>query len=503
MSRLTKLLIIWLTVLALLYSTLSIVRHAHFQSGGFDLGLYDQTIWKYSHFLSPYNTIKDRFALGDHLNLTLPLIAPLYWLWEDVRLLLIFQAFWLSFSSLAIYLLCRLRKFSPLTSFNLSFLYSLFYGIQFAVFFDFHPVIIGVGLIAWLVYFLESKRKKLFGLTLVLLLLTQENMGLALTSLGLIYFFKKDYRGLAIGFIFGGLVWSLLAAKIIAFFSPEMGFQYWPTISHDPGQIIQAFFNAQEKRLVWLYSFSWFSFLPLLSPGAVLAVAFELAQYFVTGPEFARMWSPFMHHRAILAPFLLLGTLDALRLLEKMKPPPRFWGRLLFCPFHAFEKIKTPIIAFRWCRLLTSHLCPPKFRGTAPRSNFRPQLDAVVMKKKWFKPQIVTLLMVLVALGLQYGFHFPLNKLSKRIYWQSEHWMADNRALFQVIPPDASLATQQSLIPHLSQRREIYLTWPREHDFDESVCGQRSCWWLDFGGQPEYLVVDLHPYQWLTQLLET
>ena len=442
MSRLTKLLIIWLTVLALLYSTLALLRHAHFQSGGFDLGLYDQTVWKYSRFLSPYNTIKDRFILGDHLNLTLPLIAPLYWLWSDVRLLLIFQAFWLSFSSLAIYQLCRLRKFSPFTAFNLSFLYSLFYGIQFAVFFDFHAVTIGVGLIAWLVFFLESRRQKLFCLTLVLLLLTQENMGLALSSLGLIYFFRKDYRRLAIGFIFGGLVWSLLAAKVIAFFSPEVGFQYWPTISHDPIKIIMEFFNAPEKRLVWLYSFSWFSFLPLLSPGAVLAVAFELAQYFVTGPDFARMWSPLMHHRAILAPFLLLGTLDALRLLEKMK-------------------------------------------------------------KKWFRPQIVSLLMVLVALGLQYFLHFPLNKLSKPIYWQTEPWMADNQALFQVIPPDASLAAQQSLIPHLSQRREIYLAWPREHDFEESVCGQKSCWWLDFGGQPEYLVVDLHPFQWLTQLLET
>jgi len=442
MSRWLKLLIFWLLALSLLYSTLALLRHAHFQSGGFDLGLYDQTVWKYSRFLSPYNTIKDRFILGDHLNLTLPLIAPLYWLWSDVRLLLIFQALWLSFSSLAIYQLCRLRKFSHLTSFNLSFLYSLFYGIQFAVFFDFHAVTMGVGLIVWLVFFLEKKQKKLFWLTLVLLLLTQENMGLALTSLGLIYFFKKDYRRLAIGFIFGGLAWSLLAAKVIAFFSPEAGFQYWPTISHNLLTIVQEFFNAEEKRQVWLYSFSWFSFLPLLSPGAVLAVAFELAQYFVTGPEFVRMWSPFMHHRAILAPFLLLGTLDALRLLEKIK-------------------------------------------------------------KKWFKPQIVTLLMVLVALGLQYGFHFPLNKLSKPIYWQEEPWMNDNRTLFQVIPSDASLATQQSLVPHLSQRNEIYLVWPREHDFENQICGQTSCWWLDFGGQPEYLVVDLHPYQWLTQLLET
>lgn len=455
-----RFLIVWILLLSILYSTLSILRHNHFQSGGFDLGIFDQTIWQYSRFFKPYNTIKDRFILGDHLSLTLPLLAPLFWLWDNVRILLIFQAVWLSFSSLAIYKLARIRKFSPLTSLNLSFVYSLFYGIQFAVFFDFHAVIIGVGLIAWLAYFLErmkevekksapkpqkrfhflkNQQKKLLFATIVLLLLTKENMGIALASLGLIYFFKKEHRPLATAFIIGGFAWSLLAAKVIALFSPHVGFQYWPEISLEPLKIVREFFNAEEKRLVWFYSFSWFSFLPLLSPGAILAVVLNLAQYFVTGPEFARMWSPLMHHRAILAPFLLLGVLDVLKLL----------------------------------------------------------------KRRGLKPQTISIFLVIIALGLQYYFHFPLNKLSKPIYWKNQSWMDDNRALFQSIPPDASLVAQQSLIPHLSHRKKIYLAWPREHDFDPLINGQESGWWLDFGNQPEYLVVDLHPNQWLTQLLES
>lgn len=39
--------------------------------------------------------------------------------------------------------------------------------------------------------------------------------------------------------------------------------------------------------------------------------------------------------------------------------------------------------------------------------------------------------------------------------------------------------------------------------FENKLCGEKSCWWLGFGGRPEYLVVDLHPDQWLTQLLES
>lgn len=201
-------------------------------------------------------------------------------------------------------------------------------------------------------------------------------MGIALSSLGLIYLFHKKYCRKALAFIIGGMIYSLIAAKIIAFFSP-VGFQYTPEISFNPTKILIDFFNSEEKRLVWLYSFSWFSFLPLLSPGAVLAVTLDLSQYFITGKEFARMWSPYMHHRVILAPFLLLGVLDVL----------------------------------------------------------------IFLKKKNLKPEFISLVLVVVTLLQQYFFHFPLNKLSKPIYWKNEPWMDDNRRLFKLIPKEASLAT--------------------------------------------------------------
>src|ERR1700690_2289016 len=93
-----KLLIAWVLILSVLYSTMSVVRHNHFQSGGFDLGLYDQAVWQYSKFIYPFNTVKDRFILGDQLTLTLPLLAPIFWIVNDVRALLVVQAVWVSAS---------------------------------------------------------------------------------------------------------------------------------------------------------------------------------------------------------------------------------------------------------------------------------------------------------------------------------------------------------------------------------------------------------------------
>ena len=75
---------------------------------------------------------------------------------------------------------------------------------------------------------------------------------------------------------------------------------------------------------------------------------------------------------------------------------------------------------------------------------------------------------------------------------------------YKSVPPKASVATQQNLVPHLSHRDQIYLIWPRAHDFEEPFpCGQVSCWWLDFPDHPEYLVLDTRPHQWLTQILES
>jgi uncharacterized membrane protein len=433
-----RLLLLWLIILSTLYSLLAVLRHVHFQSGGFDLGIYDQAVWQYAHFLFPYNTIKERFILGDHFTLTLPLIAPLYWIWDNVNSLLIFQSVWVCFSAVAVYLVARIRKFSPFVCLSIAFLYSLFYGIQFAVYSDFHPIVLGIGFLAWLIYFLESKKGKLFFITLILALLTQEDMGFALAGLGFIYFFKKEYRKLAILFIILGIFSSLSEIKIIGLLSPA-GFEYIPHISQNPFQIVKELFDDPQKVQTWIYSLGWFSFLPIFSLGSIAAVTSNLAQFFVTGSAFSRMWSPFMHHRAILAIFLLLGTLDTLGFIKKLD-------------------------------------------------------------KKYLNLNLIVCLLIVSALSQQFIFHFPLNKLTKLSYWKEESWMKDNENLFKEIPKNASLAASQNLVPHLSHRKEIYIIYPRIMTI-RGVC--KNCWWLEFADKPQYMVIDLHPNQWLTQLLES
>jgi len=445
MFRIPKALILLLLFISVIYSSLAIIRHNRFESGAFDLGIYDQTVWQYSHFEFPYNTIKERLILGDHLTLTLPLLAPLYWIWSDVRMLLIFQSVWLAVSAMPIYFIARLRNLSFSSSLALAFLYSLFPGIQFAVFFDFHPVIIGVGLLSWIAYFLEKRAYLFMWVGVLLLVLTQENMGIALASLGFIYIFDKRYRPFAWAFILIGGVSSAIAIKIVSLFSP-IGFEYSPILPKNLNDAVVQFFDQAEKRQSWLYSFGWYSFLPILSTGSLFATFLDLSQYFLTGNGVARMWSPFTHHRAILAPILTLGIVQA---LSRFKDTVRF-----------------PI-------------------------------------------GVIISVLILVSLTQQYIYHYPINKLVKNEFWRSEQWMRDANEIINIVPEAYAVAAQHNFVPHLSHRKEIYLTWPRSHTSTDSLCAPlriydtRECWWLDFSRQANYLVVDTRPGQWLTQILTT
>lgn len=68
--------------------------------GGFDLGIFDQAVRNYSGFRLPGSELKsthhgfpsDFSILGDHFSPVLALLAPLYWIWDDPRVLLIAEA---------------------------------------------------------------------------------------------------------------------------------------------------------------------------------------------------------------------------------------------------------------------------------------------------------------------------------------------------------------------------------------------------------------------------
>ncbi len=313
-----KILGIWGVILSVVYTCISLGEYRRFAPRGMDLGQYDQAIWLYSRFYGMYNTVYRRHIFGDHLTLTLPLLSPLYWIWNDVRALLIFQAVVICVSIIPVYKLARLRMLSSWQSLGVAMIYSVFFGIQQSIFSDFHPVVIGVVFLLWTAYFFEAKRTVFFVISLILLLGTQENMGIALSCLGLVYVFDNRFRARAWWFIPFGVFATGISMYIVGRFSP-IGYEYTPVISLSPVENIRLLFDNHDKLSSWWYSYISFGFLPLFSLGSVMAVVVDMAQYFNTGPAAYFKDKPFTHHRIVLAPLLLLGLFQTLEWFKKIQ----------------------------------------------------------------------------------------------------------------------------------------------------------------------------------------
>src|SRR5712691_4256307 len=95
---------------AVAYAAISVYRHDHFASNAFDLGVQDQTVWGYSRLQTIPNTVAMiPNLLGDHFHPILAVVAPLYWIWDDARVLLVVQALLLAVAAIPIFWWARQR----------------------------------------------------------------------------------------------------------------------------------------------------------------------------------------------------------------------------------------------------------------------------------------------------------------------------------------------------------------------------------------------------------
>jgi hypothetical protein len=93
---------------------------------------------------------------------------------------------------------------------------------------------------------------------------------------------------------------------------------------------------------------------------------------------------------------------------------------------------------------------------------------------------------------VQYSLHLPLSYLSKQWFWyESPSVKTINSVITNFIPQNATIVSQNNITPHLSERKSIYTLFPNTKDFiKNSPCGQKTCNWFRWAGEPEYLIID-------------
>jgi uncharacterized membrane protein len=391
-----------------LFAAVSLTRYTLKQADAFDLGIYDQALWKYSVFHGFENTVlRVKNILTDHFDPILMLLSPLYWIWSDVRMLLLFQSFIAALGCIPIYLIAKEKINNKVVANILAFAYLMFVGLQKAVEFDFHALTLAATFLAFAFYFALKEKVVWYFFCALLALACKENVAITSFFLGvyLTCFSHKRWVGL--------ITMALSATWLLAFFRifvPAGGGQYVyftyskfghngieavGTILRRPQLVLQTFFDQGVKVSVFISFLSSYAFLPIISLQFWVILLPLFCEKFLSDRPV--VWSVSFQYNTILGVFLAIATIFALAKIKKI------YGKKLM---------------------------------------------------KWATILILVANMVLAYKYTRNG-DFPLARLFSSGRFQN--LAADVERLGSQIPATASVWAQSNILPHFSHRDHIFM----------------------------------------------
>jgi len=396
---------------AIAYAAISIYRHDHFGSNPFDLGVQDQTVWGYSLLQMIPNTVLGiRNLLGDHFHPILMAIAPLYWIWDDVRVLLLVQAVLLAVAGIPIFWWARERLgLVPAIAFEAAYL--LFWGVFSGVIFDFHHIAFAVPAVSFGLYAVLTRRDRLFLAMLALGLLTRENIALTFAAIGLYMAMVQHRWRLGAAVIAVCIAWFVALIDVVmpAIAGTAYGHWTYDALGTGPGSAVvfilrhpiaslRLLVDNPIKVKLWGGLLGAWLFLPVLSPIGLVAIPTLLERLWSSDPA---LWSASFHYSLVIAPVLAFASIDSLSRLQR--------------------------------------IVSPSFAGEGRGGRL---------------PVAVAIGVLAAGLILSFAVVRPLDELGTYI---SASRAADIQSCLPTIPPQASVAASNALLPHLTHRRQIYL----------------------------------------------
>lgn len=198
----------------LLWFFISVRRHAAFQSGAADLGIFTNTAWNLSHGYGYFSSLKGGVnLLTDHQSYLFLLFGPVFALFPHPHTLLLLQALGVAAGAIPLYYIARQYSDED-DSFPalVPLLYWIYLPLRNAVRFDFHPEIFLLPLALGGIAGLQSRRKRFRILGVLAFLLAagaKESAGPVLAGIGAAWLFGAGPRQSR---LFTGITGALLAA---------------------------------------------------------------------------------------------------------------------------------------------------------------------------------------------------------------------------------------------------------------------------------------------------
>ncbi|MBF6589687.1 MAG: DUF2079 domain-containing protein [Ktedonobacterales bacterium] len=449
------------TLLALAYTIFFVAYlftlHDAYLTHAEDLGIMDQALWNTTHGAllrqTVCNIVTDTNCLGDVSRFAIhfePILLPLALLYRFVpspKTLQLLQVVIVAAGAFPAYWLASRRLRSVLAGVVFAALYLLYPALQAAVTFDFHAVTLAAAFLMFALYFLLARNDVGLVVACVLALATKEEIVVDVAMIGLSAALLQRRWRLGGGLVALALGWLVVELAIMHAASP-LG--HPPTASRyaalgssptqvavylltHPGSVLRSYV-FEPRHLYYLRSLlAPVGYLPLLSPLTLLMAAPALAINLLSNN--AAMYSGVYQYSADIVPVLLLAAIESVALLVGVgarlaaRAAPRVEGMLW----------RRPQRAARWAARLRAD--------------------------SWPRALSLGLVMVVLISGLRAQRLHGYLPITQGFAWP--HVTAHARiadTLARLIPPDASVSAQSDLVPHVSQRRAIYLFPYQEHE---------------------------------------
>jgi uncharacterized membrane protein len=443
----------------LLLAGLALRRHDSFNSNALDLGYHDQVIWntlhgRPFHFSTyhqdeqapfwidvPLGRIRDPYSLlSYHVEPLLVLIAPIYWVWDDVRALLLLQAVVLTLGAWPAYRLgCRCLG-QPWAGVGVASLYLLAPARQAAALSDFHTVAFTAPLFLVALDALGAGKARLFLLASLLCLIAREDTAIMVTGLALYAaIFQPRLRRPALALAGGSLLYLYLVTQVIMpYYNGLQGSTYlyrYSQFGATLGEMAQNLLYRPQLYWAWLRRPDISAYLGgllatggwvLLAAPEILVIALPVA-LLNTLANTGWPSSGGAHYSVSLVPFLVAASAIGLARLGRWAVAISRWW-----PAEGGLKARGQV---------TLHAVFAPFSA---------------LGRPFFHPMVLLMSLMLIV-ALRFQIEQGVMPFSRRWSWPSlgAHTRLGPKIL-ELIPPDAPISAQSGLYPHLSHRAQAY-----------------------------------------------
>ncbi len=217
----------WLTgagalIFALVFGKLGVQHHRNFGTWSYDMGIYDQGFWLVSRGGQSFMTVRGMEFWGHHLNLIVMAFVPFYWLGAGPSFLYVAQAIGLALGAFPVYLIARDRIGKPWMGMVFAAVYLIYAPIQWISWANFHPeaLVIAPLLYAW--WFATHRRWRGMFIALLIALSIREDAALVVIMLGIVLAVmyrpgKGEHRDRVMALAtFGlGVGWYVIATRLV------------------------------------------------------------------------------------------------------------------------------------------------------------------------------------------------------------------------------------------------------------------------------------------------